>query len=147
MAKWSVINRESKKYGRVTSWTMAGEIFGMCSGFDIGFGFKDVAEEKDGQDVPLLLLTESKTAWDRMTSLNWTTEKGVLIDLFGLGEAYGTGEMWNIWWIDTSVNECDSMTKMCPCNYVVSVMKWNRLNHEIKQQVAYGQVKRRMRFR
>lgn len=145
--KCALINWQSKKSRRVTRSTMAAEIFAMCSGFDSGFAFKDLVEEILGQDVPLVLFTDSKTAWDTVTSLNSTTEKRLLIDLFGLREAYRTGEMSNICCIDTSVNPSDSMTKISPSNYLLSVMKSNRLNHAITQQVAFGQVERRVRFR
>lgn len=145
--KCALINWQSKKSRRVTRSTMAAEIFALCNGFDSGFAFKDLVEEILGQDVPLLSCTDSKTAWDTVTSLNSTTEKRLLIDLFGLREAYRKGEMSNICCIDTAVNPSDSMTKIAPSPHLHQVMESNRLNHAIAQQVAYGQVERRMRFR
>lgn len=145
--KCALINWQSKKSRRVTRSTMAAEIFALCNGFDSGFAFKDLVEEILGQDVPLVLFTDSKTAWDTVTSLNSTTEKRLLIDLFGLREAYRKGEMSNICCIDTAVNPSDSMTKIAPSSYLLKVMESNRLNHAIAQQVAYGQVERRVRFR
>lgn len=142
----SLIHWQSKKSRRVTRSTMAAEIFALCNGFDAGFAFKDMVEEILGREVPLVLFTDSKTAWDTVTSLNATSEKRLLIDLFGLRDAYRKCEMSNICCIQSAVNPADSMTKVNASSYLLEVMQSNYLCHPIDQQVKYGKVQRRATF-
>jgi hypothetical protein len=72
---------------------MTAELFALLHGFDIGVPLQDLVSEILGRKVvmKLKLYTDSHTCWDAVTSLFSTTEKPLLIGLFGIREAYRTG--------------------------------------------------------
>ncbi len=72
--------------------------------------------------MKIKLLTDSRTRFDSVISLCTTAEKRLLIDVFGLREAYRNGEISNIGWIDSS-NIADPLTKTMNHSSLDDVLK------------------------
>lgn len=96
---------------------MAAEIFERCAAFDSGFALQHLFSEILGLNLPISLYTDSMTAWDTKTTIRNTAERRFLVDIYGLREAFRTGDMHKICAIDTAVNPADAMTNVKPTPY------------------------------
>lgn len=72
---------------------MAGEIDAFADALDEDFVIKHDLERIFRQQMPLVLLTDSKQMFDVITRASHTSEKRLLIDVAAAREAYNRGEI------------------------------------------------------
>jgi hypothetical protein len=133
--KCALLHWLSKKARRVTRSTMAAELFALISAFDAGLAVQKLAKYQHQR-------TDSPTAWDSVTSLCSTTEKRILIDIYGLRESYRTGELQHLCRIDTRFTPLDILTKINSVDYIAHVLRTNRLDHPIAREIGNGYIEK-----
>jgi hypothetical protein len=79
--KCSIVHSRSRKSKRVTTSTLAAEIFALLHGYDIGGALQDLVSEILGTHVVMKLYTDTQICWDSVTSLCSTTENWLLIEI------------------------------------------------------------------
>ena len=119
--KANILHYGSQKAKRVTRSVLAAELYAMTLGFDIAYTIKAAMDEiKAAMDemmekpLPLAVMTDSRSLYDAMVTLNSTTEKRLLIDLRVLRDSYEKREITEIMWIPSGDNPADALTKSTP---------------------------------
>ena len=136
IAHWS-----SHKCRRVTRSILAAELYGLVHGFDMGYSVKTTLRqilEKTRPNLPLIVMTDSKSLFDCITTLNTTEEKRLMIDIMGLRESYERREIDEIRWIDGTCNPADALTKHAPCHALADLVSTNTLRLTAKKWITRG---------
>jgi hypothetical protein len=102
---------KSVKCKRVTRSVLAAEAIAFAEGFDQGYTLKNNLKESLGINVPLLMLTDSKTLFDVITKASYTQEKRILIDLAAAREGYRRRDIDDIGLVSSEENLADGFTK------------------------------------
>ena len=119
----NIIYYSSQKSKRIIRSALAAEFYAMMNGFDTAAALKvllDQLEPNAGANnslksaVPMVIYTDSRSLYDNLVSLNTTTEKRLLIDLYLLRQAYERREIAEVRWILTEQNPADALTKEKP---------------------------------
>lgn len=101
-------------YWRITRSSIAGETLALADAFDNLFMVKYELQRMLGNDVPLLMLTDSKISFDIITRNRYTTETRLMIDVAVLRQAYNSGHIANNWLIKQDYNATDALIKVGP---------------------------------
>jgi hypothetical protein len=112
----------------------------LINACDVGLALQSLASEILERKISIN--TDSQTAWDSVTSLCKTTEKRLLIDIYGLRESYRTGELQNLRRIDTRFNPSDVLTKINSGDYFAHVLGTYRLDHSIAREIGNGSIEK-----
>jgi len=96
-----------------------------------------------GRKMQLRLFTDSRTLFDAIVSFCSTTEKPLLIDIFGLREAYRNGDLARLGWIRTEYNIADGLTKDKKDGPLHSMLRTHRINTPVEQWVEQGPIPNR----
>ena len=104
------LSYKSIKCKRVTRSVLAAEAIAFAEGFDQGYALKCNLKELLGTNVPLTLMTDSKTLFDVITKASYTREKRILIDLASVREGYRRFDIDDIGLIASEENLADGFT-------------------------------------
>lgn len=129
-----IIHYVSWKCRRVTRLILAAEVhaFTACLDWCVTFGH-DLSKIVE-KDIPISLLTDSKSLSDAITKLSTVSEKSLLTDLAAVQESYKNGEVFNIAHI-SSYNLADAFTKKMEPYALQGVMRSGFLEHPINQWI------------
>lgn len=133
-----IIQFKSHKAYRVVKSAMAAETLAFAAAFDSGFLIRRQIEIILDQDVPLLMLTDSKCLFDVLTSNKNTTEGRLMLDIFAARQAYSRREIDNIGLIKSEVNLADDLTKMKGNGALARAMQSSRLDHRAEDYILRG---------
>jgi len=126
----NTIHWSSTKCKRVTRSVLASEIYGMVSGFDLGFVINhtlSMIADRLGIPKPrLVLCTDSYSLYQCLVQLGTTSEKRLMIDVMGLRQSYESREIDEIRWICGKDNPADAMTKVSPNHALENLISHNR---------------------
>jgi hypothetical protein len=118
----------SHKSRRVTK----SEALAFADAFDHAFILKHDLHLVLGREVPLLMLTDSKMLFDRITGNKYTTEKRLMADASIL-EAYNDRKISNIALIRSEHNAADAMTKIAQNAALQEILHAHRVSHPLEQ--------------
>jgi hypothetical protein len=107
----NIVHFGSSKCKRVTRSVMAAELHGLVLGFDNAFVVRQMVSEISGREIPIDAYIDSKTVFDTITKLGTTLEKRLQIDAAALQESHLKGELRSLYWIPSSENCADPLTK------------------------------------
>jgi len=124
----NIVHWSSVKCKRVTRSVLASELYGMAHGFDIGVAIKATVDRILQIDLPLILVTDSKSLYDCLVRLGTTQEKRLMIDVMCLRQAYERRQITEVKWIDGDANPADAMTKGKPCIALQQLISTNRID-------------------
>lgn len=82
-----MIHFKSYRAKRVVRSSTAGETLALSDAFNMAFATRHDLEQILKQDIPLLLLTDSKQLFETLTRSRQTVEKRLMVDLAALREA------------------------------------------------------------
>ena len=100
----------------------------MAHGFDIGVAIKATVDRILQIDLPLILVTDSKSLYDCLVRLGTTQEKRLMIDVMCLRQAYERRQITEVKWIDGDANPADAMTKGKPYIALQQLSTTNRID-------------------
>lgn len=125
----NILHYGSTRCKRVARSVMAAEIFSLVHGFDQAFIVQSVLEDILGIHVPIDAYLDSRTAFNVVVKDAPTLEKRLQIDVHGLRQSFGTGELRNVYWIAGSSNVADGLTKgmITPDHALWKLMTTNRI--------------------
>lgn len=84
----NILHFSSTKSKRIALSVLGSEVYALADGFDYGFCLKQDLETILGKRIPLQMLTDAKCVFDAITRSSSCREKGLLIDIAVLKEAY-----------------------------------------------------------
>lgn len=131
----NILHWSSVKCKRVTRSVLASELYGMAHGFDMGASVKITLCKMLGQEVPLVLCTDSKSLYDCLVKLGTTQEKRLMIDVMCLRQAYERREITEVRWIKGSTNPADSMAKVKPSMALQQLIDTNTIHLDMEEWV------------
>jgi hypothetical protein len=105
----------SYKYKRVTRSVLAGELHAFIDAFDHGYLLRRDLPRMHGRDVPLHVMTDSKSLFDTVTKSSYRAEKRLMIDVLLAREAFRHREISNIGHVHSEHNPADAFTKSTRC--------------------------------
>ena len=70
----------------------------------------------------MVIYTDSRSLYNSLVSLNTTTEKRLLIDLYLLRQVYERWEIAEVRWIPIEQNPADALTKEKPMPAIVQLL-------------------------
>ena len=74
------------------------------------------------QNVPITMLSDSKSLFDVITKSTCTSEKRLMIDISAVREAYGKQEISDVGFVTTKNNPADAFTKITYCEALQSII-------------------------
>ena len=138
--KCNIIHFKSHKSRRVTRSVLGGETLAFADAFDTAYMIKRDLEEILKQNVPLKMLTDSKSLFDVITRSSQMSEKRLMIDIAGVREAYRNMEICDIGHIRTANNPADAMTKLVECNSLNRIISSAICDVQVDQWVIRDKV-------
>lgn len=128
----NLIHWSSTKCKRVTRSVLASEVYGMVSGYDLGYVIRDtigtIMKRLGIAGPPLILCTDSYSLYQCLVQLGTTTEKRLMIDVMALRQSYEDREIQEIRWIKGDDNPADAMTKGKPNGALEEFVTEGRIN-------------------
>jgi len=87
------------------------------------------------REIPVLIMTDSKSLFDTITKLTTVSEKRLLIDIAAIRETYRTGDLTNVAHVSTEYNLADSFTKKTRSTQLRGLMETGTIDHPINQWI------------
>jgi hypothetical protein len=131
----NIIHYSSHKSRRVTRSVLGGEVHAFADAFDYAIVLKRDLEAMLSQEIPLTMLTDSKSLFDVITKSSTTTERRLMIDISAVRNAYDVGEIQDVGWVRTNFNPADAFTKIGSCEALESIVASNSSKLPIEQWV------------
>jgi len=119
---------------------LAAELYATVHGYDVGFATRHTVQKLLGRDVDLKVFTDSKTLFDSIVSLSSMTEKRLLIDIYGIRQAYRNGEIEQLGWIRSKQNPSDALTKDVKCGALHDILRKHRTGTVVSQWITKGPI-------
>ena len=138
----SIIHYASWKCRRVTRSVLAAEAHAFSTCFDFSYALQHEVSNITGQEVPIIMFTDSKCLFDTITKLTSISEKRLLIDVAALRQSYVNGELFNIGHISSTYNLADPLTKRTNSKLLDEVMQNGVLEHPVNQCIVHHADKR-----
>jgi hypothetical protein len=123
---------QSVKCKRITRSALAAEAIAFADGFDQGFALKNDLREAFGMNIPLNVLTDSKTLFEVITKASYTREKRILIDLACVRDVYRRFDIDNIGLISSEENLAEGLTKESNMDKLREAVCTSRLKNVFK---------------
>jgi len=125
----------SKKARRVVRSIMAGEVYAFADDFEAALILKLDLERIYRQQLPLVMLTDSKQIFDVITRASHTTEKRLVIDVATAREAYNRNEMSNVGLVKSVHNVADGVTKPRLCSELDATLRTGKDVNPVEQWI------------
>lgn len=131
----AILNYRSCKAWRVCRSAMASETLAFTEGFDSSFAIRSQLSLILGRHIPLVMLTDSKSLFDIMTTQKRTTEARLMIDVFVARQSYHRGEIDNIGLIRSEYNLADDLTKLSGNGALFRALMLGRVTHPVEDYI------------
>ena len=106
---------KSYKARRVTRSVLAAELIAFSDLFDQSFTIaSDLGKFVPSGQIPITLMTDSKSLFDILTKGSWTSEKCLMLDVAAAREGYRDGAISNIGFVRTDKKLLMPSPKECP---------------------------------
>jgi transposase InsO family protein len=126
-----LLSWSSHKCRRVTRSVLAAELYALSGAYDHAFTLRHTLESLLKRRLAIFLFTDSRTLFSSITTLCKLTEKRLLIDIAVLRDAYRTGDLDNLCWVESRYMLADPMTKVKGNEYLSEVLTTFIINHPI----------------
>lgn len=137
--KANLLHYGSTKCQRIARSVMAAEIFALVHGFDQAYVVQSMMNDITGSLIPIDAYIDSKTAFNVVVKHAPTLEKRLQIDVNGIRQSFGRGDLRNVTWISGNTNIADGLTKgLINSDHVL----WKLLTHNSLPVQRHGWVQR-----
>lgn len=126
---------KSFKSRRVLRSILATEAAALAEAFDLSIVIAKELRNTLNQDVEIDLYTDSKSLFDIITRGSSASNKGLMIDLKALQQAYQRFDIRSIYNIASEFNPADAMTKAVNNATLVKLATQGMIDHPIEQTV------------
>ena len=133
----AIIHYASWKCKRVTISILAAGVYALIACFDYCFTLAHDFASILSQTVPIEILTDSKSIFDRITKLASVSEKRLLIELSALRQACVSGQIRNLGHVPSQYNIADPLTKKIKSDLYISILKTGKLSHPVNQSIIH----------
>jgi hypothetical protein len=110
---------------------MASETLALVEALDASFTLRSQMSAMLGMDILLLMMTDSKSLFDIMTTQKRPTEDRLMFDIFAARQSFKRGEIDNISSIRSELNLADDRTKLQGNSPLLRAMRSCRIQHPI----------------
>lgn len=132
------LNFKSHKAYRVVQSATGSETLAFVAAFDSVFLLRRQIEIMTGQDVSLLMLTDSRCIFDVSTSNKNTTEGRLMINIFPARQSYSRLVIDNIGLIKGELYLAEDLTNINVDGALRRAMAASRLDHRIEDFILRG---------
>lgn len=131
----NIIHYSSHKSRRIVRSVLGGEIYAFADALDFAYTTKHDLEAMLDRQIPLQMLTDSKSLFDVITKSSNTSERRLMTDIHSVREAYNKFEISDIGFIRTHNNPADAFTKLGPNDALEHLLRNGRADFEVEQWV------------
>lgn len=129
------ISYNSNKSGRVTRSAMAGEVISFSDTFYIAGTLLDELKLLTGNDIPVQLLTDSKSLFDVISKGSRTSEMRMMLYIAAAHEGFKERVISDIGFVKSSQNIADGLTKSMQPAALRSVLETGPVEVRPQQRV------------
>ncbi len=123
----NVIHYSSWKSPRVVRSSSAAEVYALTTFFDYCLAFAQDLSFILGKEIPVYLITDSKSLFDTVTKLTSITEKRLLIDVSSIRQSYYSSEIRKIGHVRSECNLADPLTKRMASKTLANLLRTGKL--------------------
>jgi len=123
--KYAVDNHKSK---RVVRSAMAGEVIAFSDLFDVAAALSSELSVLYGKNIPVQLLTDSKSLFDVISKGSRTSGKRMMLDIAATREGFRNKVISDIGFVRSSNNLADGLTKAMSQAALQQVISTGRIN-------------------
>lgn len=120
---------------RVTRIVLCRKTMAFAESFDMEFSVKFILESTIEQKIAWSMFPDSISLFYIKRKTTLTTEKGLIIELQCVHDAYHVEKIPGVAFVRTNFNLQDALTKLKANSYLLKSLKHSRLCHLIKQGV------------
>ena len=129
------ISFKSYKARRVVRSAMAGEVIAFSDMFDVGVTIAEELRITLHKEVPLHLLTDSKSLFDVVSKGTKTSEKRLMLDIAAAREGFRDRVISDIGFVRSSHNLADGLTKPMQQASLQKVLKSGTIDIDVEQWI------------
>lgn len=130
-----VLAYRSQKSQRVCRSAMASETLAFAAAFDAGYTIRRQLEHILARQVPLIMLTDSKSLYDILTGNKRSRELRLMVDLAASREAYDKSEIDVIGLVRSESNYADDLTKLKGNGLLKELMRTGKIQQPVAEYV------------
>lgn len=131
----NILHYNSYKAKRINRSVLGAEVYAFADAFDYAFTLKHDLEEILQSQVPLQILTDSKSLFDIITKSSTTTERRLMIDIKSVREGYENFDISDVGFIRSEHNPADSFTKIGNNNCLQYILNYGKCDMPIEKWV------------
>jgi hypothetical protein len=124
----NIVHYTSYKSRRVVRSVLAGELHAFIDAFDFAYTLKRDLERMLEIEVPVQILTDSRSLFDTITTASYTMEKRLMIDVAIARDAFQCREISDVGHIRSECNPADALTKVKSCVALQEILRTNQLD-------------------
>jgi hypothetical protein len=115
---------------------MASETLAFVEEFDSTLSSRSQLLQMLGRDMPILILTDSQSLFNVMTTQKRTTEDRLMIDRYAARQSYCRAEIWNIGLIRSEFNIAENVTRLKGNGALFHAMVSGHLVHPVENYIV-----------
>jgi hypothetical protein len=126
----------SIKSKRVCRSVLAAELYASAHAYDVGVAVKHSLDSMLGQNIDIILFTDSLTLFDCLITWCKTSERRLQIDIVVLRQSIASKELTNVVWTRTAFNPSNGLTRPRVCDFLEALLRTHTLKYPIGKTLS-----------